>query len=140
MESSVNNNFIPFHPLKWVPLNYNVTQSTVVYYVYREQDSDNDFWQPGDVLPVASGPQSQNTATLTDVLQSFQANMEKQLSSIGRKLNEIQVKLDEIDHQQGILEQDIKSLKSGSVFGKPSGSGQGRRKITPTALQVIITS
>ena len=56
-----------------------------MYYVYREQDSDNDFWQPGDVLPVTSGPQSQNTVTLTDVLQSFQANMEKQFSSPGQR-------------------------------------------------------
>ena len=55
-----------------------------------------NFWQPGDMLPVASGPQSQNTATLTDVLQSFQANMEKQLSCIGSKLNEIQVKVDKL--------------------------------------------
>ena len=67
--------------------------------LYRDRETDNDFWQPGEVLPVTSGHQSQSTTTVTDVLQSFQANMEKQLSSIGNKLDDMLDKVVEIDHR-----------------------------------------
>ena len=62
--------------------------------------------------------------------------MKKQLSSIGNKLDDIQDKIVEIDHRQGILEREMKSPKSDVVLDRPSKSRQGQRKITPTALQV----
>ena len=120
--------FMLFHLLKWL--------SVLRTCVYRDRETDNDFWQPGEVLPVTSGHQSQSTTTVTDVLQRFQANMEKQLSSIGNKLDDIQDKIVEIDHRQGILEREMKSPKSDVVLDRPSKSRHGRRKITPTALQV----
>ena len=84
--------------------------------VYREREPDNCFWQPGEELPATSGRQSQSTAAVTDVLQSFQANMEKQLSSIGNKLDDIHDKIIDFDHRQGILEREMKTPKSDVVL------------------------
>ena len=106
-----------FHLLKWL--------SVLHTCVYRNRKPDNDFWQPGEVLPVTSGHQSQSTAAVTDVLQSFQANMEKQLSSIGNKLDDIQDKIVDTDHRQVILEREMKSPESDVVLDRLSKSGHG---------------
>ena len=104
---------ILFHLLKWL--------SVLRTCVYRDREPDNDFWQPGEVLPVTSSRQSQSPTRVTDVLQGVQANMEKQLSSIGNKLDDTQDKIIEIDHRQEILEREMKSPKS-DVLDRPSKS------------------
>ena len=72
---------------------------STTYLCIQRPRACNDFWQPGEVLPVTSGHQSQSIAVVTDVLQSFQATMEKQLSSIGNKLDDMQDKIVDVDHR-----------------------------------------
>ena len=79
--------------------------------------------------------QAQSTASVMDILQGFQASVEKQLSSIGEKLGDIQDRMDVLESQQGVLEKEIRSTKSSNTASTLS-SGQGRKRVTPTALQV----
>ena len=113
-----------------------------IAHFYREQDDMmNMYWQPGQTIPLTSGTDQTSAAvatppssTMMDVLQSFQASMEKQLSSISVKLESIDGRIDKIEGQLVVLEKELKVTAPKCV---PS-SGRSRGRLTPTALQVCI--
>lgn len=77
--------------------------------------------------------QTELSTAVADILQGFQASMERQLSSIREKLGTIDSRMDALENTQKALEKEI-CIKS-NVAGT---SGQGRKRITPTALQVSV--
>lgn len=99
------------------------------------REHEPDYWQPGEVLPIT--PQTptapvQDSATVMDVLQGFQASMEKQLSSIGGQLGDIHDRIDTLESRQITLEKEVQCSSSTPT----SIPGKGRKRVTPTALQV----
>lgn len=103
---------------------------------YREHE-DNGYWEPGDVIPVSqtSRSQTQDTSTVLNVLQGFQGNVEKQLLSIHEKLENIEERMDALECSQGVIEKEMKSAKCSNKTTVVSPA-YGRKRITPTALQV----
>lgn len=66
--------------------------------------------------------------------------MEQQLSSLNTSLTSITERMDSLEGRQKLLEEEIKantSLSSSSV-STPEPSAKGRRRVTPTSLQVYL--
>jgi hypothetical protein len=111
-----------------------------VIHFYREQnDLMSIYWQPGQTIPLSSHldqtaamEPTTSSSTMMDILQNFQASMEKQLSSIGGKLENIEGRMNKIEGQ---LEKELMGTAPKCV---PSTSGRSRGRLTPTALQVCL--
>ena len=63
------------------------------YFVWIHcRESEDNYWQPREVIPVSQPPGllAENSSAVMNLLQGFQATMERQLSSIREKLGDIE--------------------------------------------------
>ena len=87
--------------------------------------------------PVNSGVHS--SATVMDVLQSFQASLDKQLTTVSSQLENIGTRIDKLEARQSSLEEEVRastSLSSSTSSPTIVGSSSKRKHVTPTILQV----
>ena len=120
----------------------------------REAREREQYWQPGEQLPIcspvgSSTPRSHqpppSETVLIDMLQGFQSSMETQFQQLSTHLGRIDDRMDEIELQQKAMQEKLQnsSLINSSSFSTPSSSssetsGRKRGRVTPTALQVRI--
>ena len=115
------------------------------------------YWQPGETLPLATTPNLRSNspdlfvpespinsgvrsnATVMDVLQTFQASLDKQLTTVSTQLESIGTRIDKLEARQSSLEDEVRastSLSSSTSSPAITGSSSRRKRVTPTLLQV----
>lgn len=115
------------------------------------------YWQPGETLPLMTTPNLRSnspdlfvpespvnsgvhsSATVMDVLQSFQASLDKQLTTVSSQLENIGTRIDKLEARQSSLEEEVRastSLSSSTSSSAIVGSSSKRKHVTPTVLQV----
>ena len=115
---------------------------------------ERDYWHPGQTLPISAvalpddylddttvptGPHEQSTDVM-DMLRSFHANMEKNLSSISGELESIDGRMNKLENQQKKLEDEVRSNVSSSMTCSKNVCAKTphtRNRVTPTSLQVF---
>ena len=105
-----------------------------------------EYWGPGETLPrpdntlhSGTGPLDKEPGSVVDVLNVFQANLEKQIGLVCSKLESIDSRMDLLETRQKSLEEEIKanhSISSESTCSPGASTGSRRQRVTPTAMQV----
>lgn len=82
------------------------------------------------------------TSEIMDVLTAFQSNMERHLSGVGGKLDNIDARMDALETRQEGLKEQVQALghgassQTGDATPSPAGSRGKRKRRTPVGLQV----
>ena len=88
--------------------------------------------------PIDSGVNASSSSAnaIVDVLQTFQASLDKQLTTVSGHLESIGTRLDKLESRQLSLEEEVRASTSfSSSTSSPATTGK-RKRVTPTFLQV----
>lgn len=91
---------------------------------------ESEFARPECAGPEYAGPGGTSSSTIADILQNFQASMEKKLVGIEGKLGSIGARIDKVETQQSAMEKKLSMALTSPATPAVQSSKQTQKSLS----------